>query len=234
MRKMVGDGVDLVNYSWVDPYLKGLKYQEEIKTLEGEIEGLKRYPRAKSEILAELKLVGARVEDARVAGLRSVLRRYQDGEIGTLTPEVLAQVFVSPTLSVVSPSHTGAHAFEALLTEEVISQALAELPEGLSVTEKETKIAALREKIKKLKEKMERECWPDSRKYFNDKGQPLDGQDRWKEVVEHWRKVTEAYCKPVDLEGWALEQGSPAWEAFRKLGLTAYLKGSTSPPKRQK
>ena len=54
-QRGIGQGVDLVNYSWVDQYLKGRKYQEEIEALKAEMKGVQEFPRAKAEILEELK-----------------------------------------------------------------------------------------------------------------------------------------------------------------------------------
>lgn len=230
-KRGIGDGIDLVNYSWVDPYLKGLKYQGQIKALKDEIEDTRKFPRAKTEILEELKQIGGQIKALRLARLGEVFSRFQNGEISAITPHILAQVHITPHGSIIGLCHTAAHDFAALLTDDNIREALQELPDGLTVAEKEARLASLEAKIKSLETKMEEECWPDSRKVFNDKGQQRSGADRWKEVVDHWRKVAAPYNKPVDLQGWAIGQGSPGWEAFRKLGFP--LTGDTTPRPRQ-
>jgi hypothetical protein len=226
-QRGIGDGVDLVNYSWVDQYLKGLKYQKEIKALKEEIEGVQRFPRAKVEILEELKGMGDQVKALRVEGLRAVFSRFQNGEITGLTPHVFAQIFINAQSAVVGLSHTAAHDFDSLLAPGIIEAALSELPKGMTGAEKEGKIAGLKAKIAALEAKAEQECWPDSRKVFDDQAKRKPHTDRWQEVVDHWRKVAAPYNKPVDYYGRAIEQHDPAWEAFRKLGFSLF--GATTP-----
>jgi hypothetical protein len=227
LRRNVGEGVDLVNYTWVDAYLKGRKYQEKIKALRDEIEGVRKSPRAKSEILAELKQVGDRVKALRVTQVRAVLSSWQEGKILSLTPEAFAHVVILPGAASLSPSHIAAHDFNSLLTAEVIQEAIEDLPGGLTVAEKEAKIAGLDTKIKDLEKRIADECWPDSRKVFDDTGRPDMAKDRWQEVVDHWRKVAAPYNKPVDFYGRAIKQGDPAWEVFSKLKFR--LLGATTP-----
>jgi hypothetical protein len=231
-QRGIGEGVDLVNYTWVDTYLKGLKYQEKIKAIRDEIEDIRKFPRAKTEILEELNQIGEWVKALRVAKLGEVFSLFQSGEITAISPHILAQVHIVPNMAIVGRTHTAAHDFESLLAADLIQEALRDLPEGMTIAEKEAKIASLETKIKSLETKMADECWPDSRKVFGDKGQPRPGQDRWQEVVDHWRKMAAPYNKPVDLQGFALEQGEPAWEAFRKLGIP--LRGMTTPRSRQR
>lgn len=226
-NRSIGEGVDLENYSWVGPYLKGLKYQEEIKTLKGEIEEIQKTPRAKGEILEELKGIGDRVKALRVEELNKIFSRFQNGGISSLTPHVFAQVWIAPNAAIVGLSHTAAHDFESLLAPGIIEVALKELPEGMTRAEKEAKIAGLNAKIEALGIKIEKECWPDSRKVFTDTGEMDPHADRWKEVVDHWRKVAAPYNKPVDFFGLAIKQGDPAWEAFGKLGFS--LIGTENP-----
>jgi hypothetical protein len=215
----IGEGVDLVNYSWVDPYLKGKKYQGEIKALKGELEGVQKFPRAKVEILEELDGMGDQVKALRVETVRDVFSRYQNGQVSGLSPHVFAQVFINAGSAVVGLGHTAAHDYDSLLAPGIIEAALSELPEGMTGVEKGAKIADLETKIKALEAEIETECWPDSRKVFDDMGRKTNA-DRWQEVVDHWRKVAAPYNKPVDFHGYAIEQSGPAWEAFRKLGIS--------------
>ena len=223
-------GVDMVNYTWVDPYLKGLKYQEKVKALGYEIDSVLKFPCAKTEILEELEQMGERVKALRISQVRSILSQYQNGELPRLTPEAFAHVVILPNAASLSLSHTAAHDFESLLAADIIEESLKDLPTGMTVAGKKTKIAGLEGKIKDLERKIADECWPDSRKVFDDKAQAIPGEDRWQAVVEHWRKVAAPYSKPVDLAGFAIEQGKPAWEAFRKLGIR--LIGTTTPRER--
>jgi hypothetical protein len=226
-QRGIGDGVDLDNYSWVDQYLKGLKYQEAIKALKEEIEGVQRFPRAKPEILEALKGIGGQVKARRVAQVGSILAAWQNGEIQSLTPETFALVWVVPEGAGLSRSHTAAHDFDSLLAPGIIEAALKELPKGMTAAEKAAKITELKAKIEALEAKLEQECWPESRKVFDDKAQRDPHADRWQEVVESWGKVAAPYNKPVDLYGRIIEQTDPAWEAFRKLGFR--LSGDTAP-----
>jgi hypothetical protein len=227
MRRGIGDGVDLVNYLWVDQYLKGLKYQEEIKGFKEEIERVQRFTRAKVEMIEELKGIGDQVTALRVAQVGEIMSRWQAGEISKLTPAAFAHVVIVPGAASLSRSHTAAHDFDSLLAPGIIEAALSELPEGMTEAEKAGKISDLEAKIAALEAKIEKECWPDSRKVFDDKGQRDPFADRWQEVVDHWRKVAAPYNKPVDFHGYAVEQTDPAWEAFRKLGFR--LSGATTP-----
>lgn len=226
-QRGIGDGVDLVNYSWVDQYLKGLKYQEAIKALKEEVGGVQGFPRAQVEILEELKGMGDRVKALRVEGVRAVFSRFQNGEITRITPHNFAQIFINAQSAIVGLSHTAAHDFDSLLALGIIEAALSELPKGMTGAEKEAKIADLKAKIAALEAKAEKECWPDSRKVFDDQAQWNPHADRWQEVVDHWRKIAAPYNKPVDFYGLAIEQHDPAWEAFRKLGF--HLSGTTAP-----
>jgi hypothetical protein len=229
-RRRIGEGVDLVNYTWVDQYLKGLEYQAEIKALKDENESIQRSPKTKGEVLEELKGLGDQVKALRVEKVRAVLSRYQNGEITGLTPHVFAQVAVHAQIVIMGLGHTAAHDFESLLADDIIKAALKEMPEGISRAEKKAKGRDYEAKIAALQAKIEKECWPDSRKVFNDKGEHIVHEDRWQEVVDHWYKVAAPYNKPVDFFGYAIEQHDPAWEAFRKLKIP--LRGSTTPRKR--
>ncbi|MFZ5447884.1 MAG: hypothetical protein ACOZFS_04515 [Thermodesulfobacteriota bacterium] len=227
----IGDGVDLRNYTWVDVYLKGQKYQQEIDELKREIQRVQQFPKAKKEILEELKGMGDQITALRIEKVRAVLSRFQRQEITGLTPHVFAQVWIGGGGSILGLAHTAAHDFASILAGDIIDAAIEGLPDGITQEEKAAQIVDLEAKIAALTAKIEKECWPDSRKVFDNRGHPRPGQDRWQEVVDHWRKVAAPYNKPVDFYGYAIDQSDPAWEAFRKLGFR--LAGDTSPRPRK-
>lgn len=227
MREVL-TGVDLKEFLWVDPYLQGLEYLRLIKSIEAEIFETMKLQVAKEEIRAELNLMADRVKAARVAGLKAVLQRFQNREISSITPENLVGVLIAPGHAQIGDGHTAAHDYESLLDPEIVELALKGLPKGTSTADKEARMQTLRDARDKLKEKYEAECWPESRRVFNDQAKPILGRDRWQEVVDLWRKVARPYCEPVDLAGYLItDQKSPAWIAFQKLGITG--QGQTIP-----
>jgi hypothetical protein len=228
----VGNGVDLISFTWVDQYLKGLEFDKQIEDLKGEIEAIRREPLGKSDILEALQALPGMVKTVRIQTVRTVLQSFQNGEIQQLTPHSFAQVWAGPGPSIISPSHTGAHGFEALLDEKIIAAALELLPEGLTRAEKQSRISALEAKIKKLKEQRDKECWPPERYVYDDLGRPMPGSDRWGRVVSEWRKVAAPYKIPVDLEGYGLDPGDPADQAFKQLRLSKCQVGQALPRQR--
>lgn len=233
LRFRIGAGVDTREYSWVPLYVKEQGYLAEIKGFQKEIAEIQKGPRSKAELLAAVKAARGQVEALRVQGVAAVLKKFQDGAIASLGPEQFAYILAAPGVMGISASHTAAHAFENLLADSIVKQALRTLPEGMSSQEKKVKIATLEGKIEKLRAKIEAECWPKDRRVFDSTGAPLPNQDRWQALVDQWKKVMAPYREPVDYEGFALEKGFSGWKAFHKLNLDKHMTGATKPRQRR-
>jgi len=228
-QRFVGAGVDLHEFAWVDLWLLDRDCQAQIKALEAQIQEIRKAPKSKLEVSEEVARCREAVFPLRVKQLSQVLAEYQSGAADVLNPWRLAQVTVYPGEAYIARAHLAAHDFASLLAPDVVAAALAELPEGIHLRVKEAEIASLQAKIDGLRAKSEKECWPESRRVFDDTGRAMPGKDRWAEVVASWRDAARRYNAPCDPDGFELEPGAAAWEAFHKLGLQARLTGATAP-----
>ena len=188
------------NFGWVELWIKEQNFIKEGLCIESQMSEIRNAPRSLAEVRREIARF--RQEVPGIDTLRGILERFQKGELASFDVETFASL--------------KAHALAAV----DIEAALKDLPEGMSVQEKEAQLAVLEAKIIEIRQKIKSECWPDSRRAFDADGRPVPGApgDRWLNFILGWAKFPRQY-PPLDFNGNRVVIDSPVHKVYVRLGL---------------
>lgn len=202
--------LDVVNYSWVKDYVRDQRTRREIDQLGKNIAEAQKSLIDKNELRAMFE---AGVEQTRqnfLELLKNNLSRAQRHECGVIGGLHEYGVISSelPLMAV------------TLVSSEEIADVIAGLPDGVKREKVGKDIEAIRGKIAKLNEIIEKELSPPDRWIYSDVGNPFPypGGCRWTKFVEGWKKVVARFDGKVDIEGCALKT-DVEFEAFYLLEL---------------
>lgn len=191
---------------------------EAIEVHKNEIDEWRKKPRHKSEILSEIQRVRALEAKARLEAVRSALMGFQTGKIDAL--EGLQKVGIRLVAGRPEFAVGGLNGFQGdVFDDEIVKNALGGMPEGVTEKERNKAIEKLEGAIVQLRERITLECWPNERRFFDDRGRPLPGRDRWQEFLSLWQHINNSYCCPVDPRGNPLKKGTAPWSAFHELNM---------------
>ncbi|HUT72513.1 MAG TPA: hypothetical protein VMW89_17725 [Desulfatiglandales bacterium] len=189
-------GLDIDTYAWTADFVKDQKLRKEIEVLQGEITKAQRSLIDTEELRAAFE-----------TGVRQTKQNFLE----------LLKDHVSKAQRHEEPIIGGLHAWGVIRSELPLMSLLLisgedtkalflDLPEGVKGEDVELTVATIRNQIVKCNKTIEKELSPQSRWFFNDRGEPFPypAGCRWTKFVEGWKKVVARFDGKVDLEGVAL------------------------------
>jgi len=207
--------LDVVNYSWVKDYVRDQKARQEIDQLKKEIAEALKTPIDKNELQ---KMFEAGVEQTRqeflayLAGNLARAQRHECGVVGGLHEygNIKSEL---PLMSV------------TLIRPEEIADIIQSLPDGVKREKVEEDVEALKGKIAKLNDVIDKELSPPDRWIYSDIGNPLPYPNgcRWTQFVLGWKKVVARFSGKCDIEGCLLKT-EDEFAAFHMLELASVPK----------
>lgn len=189
--------LDVVNYSWVQDFVRDRKLRKEIDELRAKITATQKSLIDKDELRAMFEAGAEQVKRDFLEYVRDILSKAQRHECGVIVGFHEYGVIVNKLL--LMPL--------TLISTEELNGLISVLPEGVKREKVEEEVEAIRKQIAEREDTIEKELNPPDRWIYSDTGNPLPypGGCRWTKFVEGWKKVVARFDGKVDIEGVALK-----------------------------
>jgi hypothetical protein len=191
-------GLDTVNYSWVDDYVRDQGIRAEIEDLQKKITDTEKLPIHKDELKARFTSLIEHINEFRIKQIASQLSSLQKREAPVYAEFAIGylRVLDAPYLP-----------YFIKLSESDITAIFSELPEGVKQKEIDSTIENCRKRINELEIVISKELSPQSRWLHHDNGVPISYPKgcRWNAFVEIWKLVQRRFDGPVNINGGRLK-----------------------------
>lgn len=194
-------GIDLVNYSWVDSYLRDKEFRSKIISLEKEIPNIESLPIHRDELKVNFMEALKQINGMMLNQIKGHLSNVQQRKTGLMGSESIQ------SLCIVHPLN---------LNEKEIDRLFSELPEGIKKNEIVKRVKTTTSEIDRLSEIIKNELSPKERwiHYENGNPQPYPEGCLWTRFVNDWKMVVSRFNGNVNINGCALESEAEATAFF--------------------